>query len=136
MRQQLDRMKDSVNEDDLDESLEMDENDYYDIDDSDGNEGLNARDRNNEVFMLLTGEQDLAKFLHWAMQLLYPSQFPAEGQGGSAAEFYHPGMYIWKKYNLSGHLEPPLIVEEPHYVLVRREKQNQKENYPLGGEHA
>ncbi|XP_017002501.2 uncharacterized protein natalisin [Drosophila takahashii] len=77
---------------------------------------------NNEVFMLLTGEQDLIKFLHWAMQLLYPIQRPLGNLSDGAAENYHPGMFLWKKLNLSGHLEPPLIVDEPQYVLVRREK--------------
>ncbi|XP_034663893.1 uncharacterized protein LOC117898532 [Drosophila subobscura] len=76
----------------------------------------------NEVFMLLTGEQDLIKFLHWAMQLLYPYERPEGNRSESAAEHYHPGMFLWKKLNLSGHLEPPLIVDEPQFVLVRREK--------------
>ncbi|XP_016949966.1 uncharacterized protein LOC108024522 [Drosophila biarmipes] len=78
--------------------------------------------RNNEVFMLLTGEQDLIKFLHWAMQLLYPLQRPLGNLSDGAADTYYPGMFLWKKLNLSGHLEPPLIVDEPQYVLVRREK--------------
>ncbi|XP_043652021.1 uncharacterized protein LOC122619268 isoform X1 [Drosophila teissieri] len=77
---------------------------------------------NNEVYMLLTGEQDLMKFLHWAMQLLYPIQRPSGNLSDGAAENYYPGMFLWKKLNLSGHLEPPLIVDEPQYVLVRREK--------------
>ncbi|XP_033167173.1 uncharacterized protein LOC117145576 isoform X1 [Drosophila mauritiana] len=77
---------------------------------------------NNEVFMLLTGEQDLMKFLHWAMQLLYPIERPLGNLSDGAAENYYPGMFLWKKLNLSGHLEPPLIVDEPQYVLVRREK--------------
>ncbi|XP_052834771.1 uncharacterized protein LOC128251702 isoform X2 [Drosophila gunungcola] len=77
---------------------------------------------NNEVFMLLTGEQDLIKFLHWAMQLLYPIQSPSGNLSDGAADNYYPGMFLWKKLNLSGHLEPPLIVDEPQYVLVRREK--------------
>ncbi|XP_041452370.1 uncharacterized protein LOC111066525 [Drosophila obscura] len=76
----------------------------------------------NEVFMLLTGEQDLIKFLHWAMQLLYPFERPEGNRSESAAENYHPGMFLWKKLNLSGNLEPPLIVDEPQFVLVRREK--------------
>jgi len=87
---------------------------------------------NNEVFMLLTGEQDLIKFLHWAMQLLYPLQRPLGNLSDGAAETYHPGMFLWKKLNLSGHLEPPLIVDEPQYVLVRREKLF--DGYQLGGE--
>ncbi|XP_030371562.1 uncharacterized protein LOC115621876 [Scaptodrosophila lebanonensis] len=79
-------------------------------------------DINNEVLMLLHGEQDLIKFLHWAMKLLYPFQVPGGNLSESAADYYHPGMFIWKKLKLSGHLEPPLIVDEPRYVIVRREK--------------
>lgn len=96
----------------------------------DSNEDIHLKNGNNEVFMLLTGEQDLVKFLHWAMQLLYPH---AQHAGPTGADFYHPGMFIWKKLNFSGHLEPPLIVDEPRYILVRRE-QNSKEDYKLGGE--
>lgn len=118
--------------------------DRYDTDDSDDTEAsedsaadagdsyedIHLKSNNNEVFMLLTGEQDLVKFLHWAMQLLYPH---AQHVGPGGADFYHPGMFIWKKLNLSGHLEPPLIVDEPRYILVRRE-QNSKDDYKLGGE--
>lgn len=90
-------------------------------------------ENNNEVFMLLTGEQDLIKFLHWAMQLLYPyQQRPTSNRSDGAAENYYPGMFLWKKLNLSGHLEPPLIVDEPQYVLVRREKLF--DGYQWGGE--
>ncbi|EDV91513.1 GH17482 [Drosophila grimshawi] len=103
-----------------------------DMDTSDSNEDTNVKNSNNEVFMLLTGEQDLAKFLHWAMVQLYPHQHPNDNLSASAAEFYHPGMFIWKTFNFSGHLEPPLIVDEPQYVLVRREKQDQKDSYQLG----
>lgn len=117
--------------------------DHYNIDDydaeggedsagdaGDSNEDLHLKSNNNEVFMLLTGEQDLVKFLHWAMQLLYPHTQHAAGASG--ADFYHPSMFIWKKLNFSGHLEPPLIVDEPRYILVRRE-QNSKDDYKLGG---
>ncbi|XP_026851234.1 uncharacterized protein LOC6588522 [Drosophila persimilis] len=86
----------------------------------------------NEVFMLLTGEQDLIKFLHWAMKLLYPFERPEGNRSDSPAEHYHPGMFLWKKLNLSGHLEPPLIVDEPQFVLVRREKL--LDGYHLGDE--
>ncbi|XP_017046835.1 uncharacterized protein LOC108091949 [Drosophila ficusphila] len=92
----------------------------------------NDEQNNNEVFMLLTGEQDLIKFLHWAMQLLYPIQRPFANLSEGAAENYYPGMFLWKKLNLSGHLEPPLIVDEPQYVLVRREKLF--DGYKLGEE--
>ncbi|XP_017100157.2 uncharacterized protein natalisin [Drosophila bipectinata] len=92
------------------------------VEEDDDDEDADAED-NNEVFMLLTGEQDLIKFLHWAMQLLYPyQQRPPGNLSDGAAENYYPGMFLWKKLNLSGHLEPPLIVDEPQYVLVRREK--------------
>ncbi|SPP80274.1 uncharacterized protein LOC117583803 [Drosophila guanche] len=90
--------------------------------DSDEEEQDEEQTNSNEVFMLLTGEQDLIKFLHWAMQLLYPYERPEGNRSESAAEHYHPGMFLWKKLNLSGHLEPPLIVDEPQFVLVRREK--------------
>lgn len=127
LRHQLNEMQDQLDSGNVDASGDT-------LDDS--NEDLNLKNNNNEVFMLLTGEQDLVKFLHWAMQLLYPHQHPIDDLNGSAADFYHPGMFIWKKFNFSGHLEPPLIVDEPHYVLVRREKQNLKHGYQLGGEHA
>ncbi|BFF92906.1 uncharacterized protein DMAD_10856 [Drosophila madeirensis] len=91
---------------------------YNEEQDNDEEEQTNS----NEVFMLLTGEQDLIKFLRWAMQLLYPYERPEGNRSESAAEHYHPGMFLWKKLNLSGHLEPPLIVDEPQFVLVRREK--------------
>ncbi|XP_044314364.1 uncharacterized protein LOC108046386 isoform X2 [Drosophila rhopaloa] len=93
------------------------------VNSSDSGEEVADEDQsNNEVFMLLTGEQDLIKFLHWAMQLLYPIQSNMGNLSDGAAENYYPGMFLWKKLNLSGHLEPPLIVDEPQYVLVRREK--------------
>ncbi|XP_017076687.2 LOW QUALITY PROTEIN: uncharacterized protein LOC108111666 [Drosophila eugracilis] len=107
---QLSSMQDSDSEITSSDSDDSDE----DVDDEEQS--------NNEVFMLLTGEQDLIKFLHWAMQLLYPIQRPFGNLSDGAAENYHPGMFLWKKLNLSGHLEPPLIVDEPQYVLVRREK--------------
>ncbi|XP_020714015.1 uncharacterized protein LOC105664782 [Ceratitis capitata] len=77
----------------------------------------------NDILMLLNGEQDVMKFLSWAMQQLYTYQHLAQLSNGSGrAESYHPGMFNWKKLNLSGHLEPPLSVEEPQYVIVRREQ--------------
>ncbi|KAL7728146.1 hypothetical protein ACLKA6_002279 [Drosophila palustris] len=106
--------------------------DIADRDDS--YEDLHLKNSNNEVFLLLTGEQDLVKFLHWAMQLLYPHQQSDAKLDANDADFYHPGMFIWKKLNFSGHLEPPLIVDEPRYVLVRREKQNSDVSYQLGDE--
>ncbi|XP_034487733.1 uncharacterized protein LOC117791909 [Drosophila innubila] len=112
-------------EDTADDSTDMD---------TDSNEDLPLKNSNNEVFLLLTGEQDLVKFLHWAMQLLYPQQHTDAKLDENAADFYHPGMFIWKKLNFSGHLEPPLIVDEPRYVLVRREKQNSEDSYQLGDE--
>ncbi|XP_032294786.1 uncharacterized protein natalisin [Drosophila virilis] len=123
LRHQLNEMQDQLDSGNVDAAGDT-------LDDS--NEDLSLKSNNNEVFMLLTGEQDLVKFLHWAMQLLYPHQHPIDDLNGSAADFYHPGMFIWKKFNFSGHLEPPLIVDEPHYVLVRREKQNLKHGYQLG----
>ncbi|XP_060649608.1 uncharacterized protein LOC132786898 [Drosophila nasuta] len=121
-------------QDQLDSDYEDGNDDYADMDDS--SEEHHLKNSNNEVFLLLTGEQDLVKFLHWAMQLLYPHQHGANGGklDANSADFYHPGMFIWKKLNFSGHLEPPLIVDEPRYVLVRREKQNPKEGYQLGDE--
>ncbi|EDW24214.1 GL23508 [Drosophila persimilis] len=80
----------------------------------------------NEVFMLLTGEQDLIKFLHWAMKLL-----ATEASSDSPADTIIRDV-LWKKLNLSGHLEPPLIVDEPQFVLVRREKL--LDGYHLGDE--
>ncbi|XP_054747776.1 uncharacterized protein LOC129253432 [Anastrepha obliqua] len=91
----------------------------YDDDDGDDDEDTNAA---NDILMLLNGEQDVMKFLSWAMQQLYPYQHFANKSGNGGAEYYHPGMFNWKKFNLSGHLEPPLLVEEPHYVIVRREQ--------------
>ncbi|XP_053969865.1 uncharacterized protein LOC128871804 [Anastrepha ludens] len=88
-------------------------------DDDDDDEDTNAA---NDILMLLNGEQDVMKFLSWAMQQLYPYQHFANKSGNGGAEYYHPGMFNWKKFNLSGHLEPPLLVEEPHYVIVRREQ--------------
>lgn len=76
----------------------------------------------NDILMLLSGEQDVIKFLSWAMEQLYPYQHFAQRNGSGHAESYYPGMFNWKKLNLSGHLEPPLVVEEPHYVIVRRER--------------
>ncbi|XP_028896120.2 uncharacterized protein LOC114804018 isoform X2 [Zeugodacus cucurbitae] len=86
-----------------------------DDDDEDNNAG-------NDILMLLSGEQDVMKFLSWAMEQLYPHQHFAQLNGSRQAEYYHPGMFNWKKLNLSGHLEPPLMVEEPNYVIVRREQ--------------
>ncbi|XP_050317801.1 uncharacterized protein LOC126751521 isoform X1 [Bactrocera neohumeralis] len=76
----------------------------------------------NDILLLLSGEQDVMKFLSWAMQQLYPYQHFPQLNGSEGAEYYYPGMFNWKKLNLSGHLEPPLVVEEPHYVIVRREQ--------------
>lgn len=108
--------------------------DDMDMDMDNSSEDLQLRNINNEVFLLLTGEQDIVKFLHWAMQLLYPHQNSDVKFDANDADFYHPGMFIWKKLNFSGHLEPPLIVDEPRYVLVRREDQNSEDIYQLGGE--
>ncbi|XP_070143312.1 uncharacterized protein natalisin isoform X2 [Drosophila kikkawai] len=108
---QLSSMQDSNSEVNSSDSEEL-------LGDEDDDEDENS----NEVFMLLTGEQDLIKFLHWAMQLLYPIQRAPGNLSDGAAENYYPGMFLWKKLNLSGHLERPLIVDEPQYVLVRREK--------------
>jgi len=116
-------------QDHLDSDYEDATDDYTDMDSMDG-----LKNGNNEVFLLLTGEQDLVRFLHWAMQQLYPQQHSDIKLDANAADFYHPGMFIWKKLNFSGHLEPPLIVDEPRYVLVRREKQNSEDGYQLGGE--
>ncbi|EDV48885.2 uncharacterized protein Dere_GG16855 [Drosophila erecta] len=115
LHMQLSSMQDS--ESGASSSSDSEEEDVDDADDVDDEE-----QNNNEVFMLLTGEQDLMKFLHWAMQLLYPIQRPLGNLSDGAAENYYPGMFLWRKLNLSGHLEPPLIVDEPQYVLVRREK--------------
>ncbi|EDW81585.2 uncharacterized protein Dwil_GK10944 [Drosophila willistoni] len=109
---QMNSMQDSyTGSDDASDDVSMEADESEDEDES-----------SNDVFMLLTGEQDLIKFLNWAMQRLYPYERFGGNLSESAAEFYHPGMFLWKKLNLSGHLEPPLIVDEPHYVLVRREK--------------
>lgn len=71
--------------------------------------------------MLLTAEQNLIKFLSWALGELYPYGKFSNKTDNEGADSYHPGMYMWKKLNLSGRLEPPLLVEEPKYVIVRRE---------------
>ncbi|XP_067619352.1 uncharacterized protein natalisin [Eurosta solidaginis] len=97
--------------------------DIANIDDVVGSGGAFDNEDNNasnDILVLLSGEQDVMKFLSWAMRHLYPYQHFANLSGGSA-EYYHPGMYNWKKLNLSGRLEPPILVEEPHYVIVRRE---------------
>lgn len=119
-------MQESDSEVNSSDSEELLGNDHDDEDDN------VADEPSNEVFMLLTGEQDLIKFLHWAMQLLYPVQRAPGNLSDGAAENYYPGMFLWKKLNLSGHLEPPLIVDEPQYVLVRREKLF--DGYQWGGE--
>ncbi|XP_013110335.2 uncharacterized protein LOC106089109 [Stomoxys calcitrans] len=75
---------------------------------------------NDDILLLLTAEQNLVQFLNWAMHELYPfEKFANVSEHG--ADHYHPGMFSWKKLNLSGRLEPPMYVEEPHYVIVRRE---------------
>lgn len=124
LQRQLHEMQDH-----LDSDYEDATDDNTDMDSMDG-----LKNSNNEVFLLLTGEQDLVRFLHWAMQQLYPQQHSDIKLDANAADFYHPGMFIWKKLNFSGHLEPPLIVDEPRYVLVRREKQNSEDGYQLGDE--
>ncbi|ALC46596.1 CG34388 [Drosophila busckii] len=97
-------------------------------------EDLPLRHNNHEIFMLLTGEQDIVRFLHWAMKQMYSYKPSGFGLNPHSADFYHPGMFMWKKLNLSGHLEPPLIVDEPQYILVRREQQNRANIYQLGAE--
>lgn len=74
----------------------------------------------DDILLLLTAEQKLVQFLNWAMTELYPLGRFANDTG-NGADYYHPAMYLWKKYNLSGLIEPPIYVEEPHYVIVRRE---------------
>lgn len=77
---------------------------------------------NDDIVLLLTAEQNLIKFLSWALSELYPFGKFANATTGDddSADFYHPGMYMWKKLNLSGRLQPPLLIEEPQYVIVRK----------------
>lgn len=81
---------------------------------------LDEQKNDADILLLLTAQQNLMQFLNWAMTELYPyGKF--NNSSASDAEHYHPGMYLWKKLNFSGRLEPPMYVEEPHYVIVRRE---------------
>ncbi|XP_065354429.1 hybrid signal transduction histidine kinase L [Calliphora vicina] len=74
----------------------------------------------DDILLLLTAEQNLIRFLSWALRELYPyGKFTNVTANG--ADSYDPGTYMWKKLNLSGRLEPPLLVDEPRYVIVRRE---------------
>ncbi|KAM7363955.1 natalisin isoform 1-T1 [Cochliomyia hominivorax] len=75
----------------------------------------------DDIVLLLTAEQNLVKFLSWALAELYPYGKFANRTDTPGAEFYHPGMYMWKKLNLSGRIEPPLLVDEPKYIITRRE---------------
>ena len=81
----------------------------------------------NDVFMYLTGEHDIIRFLNWALSQLYPYEKFNLTKGGLDAEYYHPGMYIWKKLNLSGQIEPPMLIEEPHYIIVRKDHHLQEQ---------
>ncbi|XP_046804957.1 probable serine/threonine-protein kinase irlF isoform X1 [Lucilia cuprina] len=85
-------------------------NNYY-------NNKVNVED---DIILLLTAEQNLIQFLSWALNELY-SYGKFSNITDNGADSYHPGMYMWKKLNLSGRLEPPLLVDEPRYVIVRRE---------------
>ena len=77
---------------------------------------------NDDIVLLLTGEQNLIKFLSWALSELYPfGKLTNDTASADSADFYHPGMYMWKKLNLSGRLQPPLLIEEPQYVIVRKD---------------
>ncbi|XP_036234257.2 uncharacterized protein natalisin isoform X2 [Bactrocera oleae] len=109
---------DNINDDDAVDNVYNDADAVAEMS-YDEDEGGNA---GNDILMLLSGEQDVMKFLSWAMEQLYPYQHFVRLNGSERAEYYHPGMFNWKKLNLSGHLEPPLMVEEPQYVIVRREQ--------------
>lgn len=82
----------------------------------------------DDIVMLLTAEQNLIQFLSWALAELYPYGKFSNRTDNDEADYYHPGMYMWKKLNLSGRLEPPLLVEEPKYVIVRREYDQSDDN--------
>ncbi|GBP08268.1 hypothetical protein EVAR_70857_1 [Eumeta japonica] len=60
------------------------------------------------------------QFLRWALSELYPSD-KLTSAVANATSYNHPSMYTWNRLNLSGRLEPPLLVQEPHYVQVSRD---------------
>lgn len=87
--------------------------------------------RNDDVVLLLTAEQNLMQFLRWALSELYPYEWKLPDESDNGTNYYHSGKLGWDKLSLLGRLEPPLLVQEPHYVQVRR-KFDRSDDYKRG----
>uniref|UniRef100_A0A1A9ZTH9 Natalisin n=1 Tax=Glossina pallidipes TaxID=7398 RepID=A0A1A9ZTH9_GLOPL len=76
---------------------------------------------NDDIFLLLNAENSLIKFLTWALLQMYRTRDLLDLNDLTSADNYDPTMFLWKKLNSSGQLEPPLMVDEPYYVIARRQ---------------
>ncbi|XP_055849607.1 uncharacterized protein LOC129914403 [Episyrphus balteatus] len=87
-------------------------------------EGISASSRQNDddILLHLSGDKDLYKFLEWTMeQLGSVNSYNASGS-------YYTGLNMWKK----GRRELPLYVEEPKYIVVRREPDDFEQKLNFG----
>ncbi|KAL9898547.1 natalisin isoform 1-T1 [Glossina fuscipes fuscipes] len=82
---------------------------------------------NDDIFLLLNAESSLIKFLTWALLQMYRTRDLLDLNDLTSADNYDPTMFLWKKLNSSGQVEPPLIVDEPYYVIVRRQSHGDDE---------
>uniref|UniRef100_A0A1A9VGH4 Uncharacterized protein n=1 Tax=Glossina austeni TaxID=7395 RepID=A0A1A9VGH4_GLOAU len=82
---------------------------------------------NDDIFLLLNAENSLIKFLTWALLQMYRTRDILDLNDLTSADNYDPTMFLWKKLNSSGQLEPPLMVDEPYYVIVRRQSHGDDE---------
>lgn len=89
----------------------------------DQNEDQSDVDDAEDIFLLLNAEQDLIKFLHWAMNQLQPLE-------EYNRSLVNDSMFQWKNSNLSWRREP-MYVQEPRYIIAPAE--SKKDDYsPYG----
>jgi len=78
--------------------------------------------------------ESLAKIIPSTSDLVWTARKTAAGTNIDRSNKYGPlseeysGMQIWNSVNLSGKRERPLYVDEPQYVIVRRENEYHPQN--------